>query len=377
MSARRSLTFRFLAAQLLVVAASLSAAVVVAWVAGPPIFHEHLVMAGHREGSAELLHAEQAYRDTTLLVLGVALGSAVVCALAVSAFCARRIRRSLGQLTAAARSMASGRYDTRVPELAGGPEVGTLTGAFNTMASRLEGTEATRQRMLSDLAHELRTPVSVLSVYLDALQDGVASWDGPTKELMAGQLGRLERLVEDIHDVSRAQEARIVLERDDHPVEALLQEAAEAHSEAFATKDVTLSLEIEARTGTVEVDRQRIGQVLANLLSNALRHTPSDGHVTLRAVTSGEDHLTLLVSDTGEGIDAEHLPHLFERFYRADAARDRDHGGSGIGLAISRALVEAHGGTLRATSEGPGQGATFVVELPRRSRQGWTVPADD
>ena len=129
--------------------------------------------------------------------------------------------------------------------------------------------------------------------------------------------------------------------------------------------------------GTVEVDRRRIGQVLGNLLSNALRHTPSDGHVTLRAATSGPDRMALLVSDTGEGIDAEHLPHLFERFYRADAARDRDHGGSGIGLAISRALVEAHGGTLRATSEGPGQGATFVVELPRRSRQGWPVPADD
>lgn len=377
MSGRPGLTFRFLAAQLLVVAASLSAAVGVAWLAGPPIFHEHLVMAGHREGSAELLHAEQAYRDTTLLVLGVALGSAVVCALAVSAFCARRIRRSLGQLTTAARSMASGRYDTRVPELAGGPEVGTLTGAFNTMASRLQGTEAARQRMLSDLAHELRTPVSVLSVYLDALQDGVASWDGPTKELMAGQLGRLERLVEDINDVSWAQEGRIVLERDDHATDELLQEAAEAHREAFTTKGVTLSVDANSCLGTVEVDRRRIGQVLGNLLSNALRHTPSDGHVTLRAATSGPDRMALLVSDTGEGIDAEHLPHLFERFYRADAARDRDHGGSGIGLAISRALVEAHGGTLRATSEGPGQGATFVVELPRRSRQGWPVPADD
>jgi two-component system, OmpR family, sensor histidine kinase BaeS len=357
---------RFLAAQLLVVAASLLAAVVVAVLAGPPVFHTHLVMAGRSQGSAELAHAEQAYREANLIVLAVALGTALVCALLVSAWCSRRIRRPLDRLGAAALGMAAGRYDTRVPALGAGAEMDAVAGAFNTMAARLQGTEYTRRRMLADLAHELRTPVSVLTVYVDALQDGVTSWDRDTGELMAGQLARLGRLVEDINDVSRAQEGRLALDSTELPVDQLLAEAAETHREAYTTKGVTLAVDPGEAAGTVEVDRQRMGQVLDNLLTNALRHTPPGGTVTLRAATHRPGRLALVVADTGEGIDPEHLPQIFERFYRADTARDRDHGGSGIGLAIARALVEAHGGTLTADSDGPGRGAVFTVDLPRQ-----------
>ncbi|MEW1981840.1 ATP-binding protein [Citricoccus sp. NPDC079358] len=359
------LASRFLAAQLLVVAVSLLVALVVAVVAGPPIFHTHLLMAGRSEGSAALLHAEQAYRDANLIVLAVAVGTALVCALLISAWCARRIRRPLDQLSTAALAMAGGSYDTRVPPLEAGTEVDAVAGAFNTMASRLERTETTRRRMLSDLAHELRTPVSVLTVYVDALQDGVTSWDGPTAELMSGQLRRLGRLVEDIGDVSRTQEGHLVLDRTEVSVPGLLTEAVEPHREAFSAKGVTLAVDAGDGSGTVEVDRQRIGQVLGNLLTNALRHTPPGGTVTLRATGHRPGRLALVVADTGEGICAEHLPQIFERFYRGDTARDRDHGGSGIGLAIARALVEAHGGTLSAVSAGPGRGAVFTVDLPR------------
>jgi two-component system, OmpR family, sensor histidine kinase BaeS len=355
---------RFLAAQLLVVAVSLLAAVVVAVIAGPPIFHTHLVMAGRAQGSAELVHAEQAYREANLIVLGVALGTALVCALLVSAWCSRRIRRPLDRLGSAALGMASGRYDIRVPPLGAGAEVEAVAGAFNTMATRLEHTEDTRRRMLSDLAHELRTPVSVLTVYLDALQDGVATWDQDTGELMAGQLRRLGRLVEDIHDVSRAQEGRMILDRAELAVDELFAEATEAHAEAFTAKGVSLRVEV-ADVGTAEVDRQRLGQVLGNLLTNALRHTPPGGTVTLGATAHRPGRLALTVTDTGDGIADEHLPQIFERFYRGDTARDRDHGGSGVGLAIARALVEAHGGTLAAASDGPGRGAVFTVDLPR------------
>ncbi|GAB2603622.1 HAMP domain-containing sensor histidine kinase [Kocuria himachalensis] len=363
----RGLASRFLAAQLLVVAASLAAAVVVASVAGPPIFHEHLIMAGHAESSPELLHVEQAYRDTNLITLGVALGTALICALVVSAWCSRRLRAPLERLTEAAQGMARGRYDTRVPAMGAGAEVDALASSFNTMAARLERTEDTRRRMLSDLVHEMRTPISVLAVYLEALQDGVTHWDEATGELMTDQLGRLTRLVEDINDVSRAEEGRIDLDRTEHPVGELVRAAVEAHREAYAAKGVNLTVDADHDAGIVEVDRQRMGQVLGNLLTNALRHTPPGGTVTVRATTHGPRRLTLVVADTGDGIPGEHLPQVFERFWRGDTARDRDHGGSGIGLTISKALVEAHGGTLTATSPGPGQGAIFTVELPGHS----------
>ncbi|QCU79746.1 HAMP domain-containing histidine kinase (plasmid) [Citricoccus sp. SGAir0253] len=358
---------RFLAAELLVVAVSLLAAVAVAVVAGPPIFQAHLLMAGSSEGSAELIHAMRAYREANLIVWAVALGTALVCASLVSAWCSRRIRRSLDRLGAAALDMAAGHYDTRVPPLGAGAEVDAVAGAFNTMATRLEHTEDTRRQMLSDLAHELRTPVSVLTVYVDALTDGVISWDDEAGELMSGQLRRLGRLIEDISDVSRAQEGHLVLDRTELAVNELLAEAAETHHEAYTAKGVTLQVD-PGNTGTVTVDRHRLGQVLGHLLTNALRHTPPGGTVTLRATAPRPGRLAVTVVDTGEGIAPEHLPQIFERFYRGDTARDRDQGGAGIGLAIARALVEAHGGTMVAASTGPGHGAAFTVDLPRQPR---------
>ncbi|MGQ1840205.1 HAMP domain-containing sensor histidine kinase [Kocuria turfanensis] len=364
----RGLASRFFLAQAIVVAASILAAAVVASLAGPAIFHEHLIMAGHAENSPELLHVEQAYRDTNLITLGVALGTAAVCAATVTWFFTRRLQRPLAALTQAAQGMARGRYDTRVPALSAGTEVDAVATSFNTMATRLQRTEDTRRRMLSDLAHEMRTPISVLTVYCEALQDGVAHWDDATGELMTDQLARLTRLVEDIHDVSRAEEGRIDLDRTAQPVDELLHAAVEAHREAYAAKGVNLVLDAQDTAGVVEVDRQRMGQVLGNLLTNALRHIPPGDTVTVRATAHGPHRLALVVADTGDGIAAEDLPQVFERFWRGDTARDRDHGGSGIGLTISRALVEAHGGTLTVSSPGPGAGAVFTVELPRHTQ---------
>nr|WP_221243435.1 HAMP domain-containing sensor histidine kinase [Micrococcus sp. TA1] len=353
---------RFFLAQLLVVAASVLAAVVAASLAGPPLFHEHLAQAGAGHDAAQVLHVEQAYRATNFWTLGVALATALICCLVLTWYVARRIQTPIHALTQAAQAMAGGRYDTRVPAMGAGTEVEDLAGSFNTMAERLERIEDTRRRMLSDLAHELRTPVSVLTVYHEALQDGVSHWDEPTGELMGEQLARLTRLVEDINDVSRAEEGRIELNRTVEPVAGLLHAAAEAHREAYTAKGVTLALDADPGLA-VDVDRQRMGQVLGNLLTNALRHTPAGGRVSLQA-RQGPSGVRLRVTDTGEGISPEHLPHIFERFYRGDTARDRDHGGSGVGLAISRALVQAHGGSLTATSTGPGTGATFTIDLP-------------
>lgn len=374
---QRGLAARFFLAQAAVVAASILAAVVVASVAGPPIFRQHLVRVGTTYDPVQLMHAERAYHATNLWILGVALTTALVCAAAVTTVLTRRIQRPLAALTEAARGTARGHYDSRVPALGAGTEVDALTASFNAMAERLEGTEDIRRRMLSDLAHEMRTPISVLTVYIEALQDGVARWDEPTGELMAGQLARLTRLVDDIDDVSRAEEGRMVLEHTVVPVRELLRTAAETQREAYEAKGVALVLE-EATDAALSVDRQRMGQVLGNLLSNALRHTPPGGTVALRAAVQGRGRVALQVADTGDGIAAEHLPHVFERFYRGDTARDRDSGGSGIGLTISRALVEAHGGALVADSAGAGAGAVFTVELPAHRHTGSTaasVPA--
>lgn len=355
----KGLAATFFFAQILVLAVSVLVAVLVASVVGPPLFHEHLNQANGGHDTTQMLHVEQAYAAANIWTLGLALAAALVSCLVLTWYVARRIQKPIQALTQAANAMAGGQYDIRVPAVGAGTEVEDLARSFNTMATQLERTEDTRRRMLSDLAHELRTPVSILSIYQEALQDGVSHWDESTGKVMSDQLARLTRLVEDINDVSRAEEGRIELERASEDVASLLQSAAEAQRETYGAREV--ALEVDADTGlAVWVDRQRIGQVLGNLLTNALRHTPAGGTVILRARTSKSGTL-IEVRDNGEGIAPEHLPHIFERFYRGDTARDRDHGGSGVGLAISRALVQAHGGTLTATSTGAG--AVFVIEL--------------
>ena len=356
------LAARLFATQLIVVAASLLGAVAVATLAGPPLFHEHLELAGIPGGSSELFHVEQAYRDANLITLAVALSTGLACALLASFLLSRTIRTPLEQLTAAAAEVAHGNYDVRVPVLGAGVELDSLARAFNMMADQLTRTEETRRRILSDLAHEMSTPVSVLSVYLEGLQDEVVEWNPTTDAVMAEQLARLTRLVEDIDDVSRAEEGRIDLDPAPLPLADLLETCAAAVRENYAAKGVTLTTAADA--DVLIADRQRLAQVLDNLLSNALRHTPPKGTVSLTA-TGTSDTVLIRVTDTGDGMTADQLTHIFERFYRGDTARDRDHGGSGIGLTISHALIAAHGGTLTASSAGPGHGSEFTIELPR------------
>ena len=358
------LTFRFLAAQVLVVVISLLVAAAVATMVGPTLFHDHMLMTGQEDPSLELFHAEQAYRDANLITLAVALPTALISALLASLWLSRRLRTPLQNLTRAATSLTAGNYRIRVPAGEAGPEVTTLAHAFNTMADRLEHTEQVRRQMLSDLAHEMGTPLSVLTVYLDGLQDGVVDWNNATHTIMADQLTRLTRLMENIDDVSRAQEHRIDLDLAEEGLGDLLHTAAAAAGEAYADKGVDLQVETITDTARVLVDRQRFGQVMSNLLSNALRHTPAGGQVRISVHRQGASTALIHVADDGEGIPPGQLGHIFERFYRGDAARSRDNGGAGIGLTISKALIEAHGGTLTATSPGPGGGAVFALRLP-------------
>jgi two-component system sensor histidine kinase BaeS len=359
---RLGLAGRLFLAQMLVVVIGIIAVGLVAAAVGPPIFHEHLRRAGQMPADASG-HVEQAYVSASAVSLGVALIVALAAALTVSAYLARRVAQPVAAVAGAAADVAGGRYTVRVPAAHLGRDFDTLTGAFNLMAGRLEAVEATRRQMLADLAHEMRTPLATLEAYLEAAEDGVAVPDEDAVAVMRTQTVRLRRLAEDISAVSRAEENQLDLRPRRVAAADLVAAAVNAARAHYAAKDVALRYQVSDRLPDVLADPDRIGQVLANLLENALRHTPPAGAVTVHARATGGG-VQLSVADTGEGIPAEHLPHLFERFYRADTARDRSQGGSGIGLAVVRAVVTAHGGQVEAASGGPGAGATFTVTLP-------------
>jgi signal transduction histidine kinase len=353
---------RLLLAQALVLVAGALTIWLVASAVGPSIFHEHLEQAGVAHSEEETQHVEEAFASALLISVSVALVAAVTAALAVSWYFSRRIQRSIGHVAEASAQIAAGRYDTHVDDPGLGTEFATLAGTYNRLADRLEATEATRRQMLADLSHEMRTPLATIDAHLEALEDGVRHLDSDTVTVLRSSTRRLRRLAEDIGAVSHAEEGNLRL--DPRPVDAttIAATAADAARDRYESKGVRLDVDLHP-AGRVNVDPDRIGQVLGNLIDNALRHTASGGSVTVSC--RRVDHwVEYAVADTGEGIAAEHLPHLFDRFYRVDTARDRTHGGSGIGLAIAKALIEAHGGGIFATSAGSGHGSTFTVRLP-------------
>ena len=362
---RPGLAARLLIAQTLVALAGAATLWVIAAAVGPTIFHDHLRSAVGHVNAETSRHVEDAFRSASALSIAIALAASMVAALAVSAYLSRRIAAPVVRLAAAARGVAAGHRGVRVdtPEL--GAEFADLTAAFNAMAEQLESVEGTRRRLLADLAHEMRTPIATLDAYVEALEDGVVVVDAETVAVLRTQTARLGRLAEDVTAVSRAEEHQLDLRPQTVSPGDLVRSAVTAFGDRYAEKGVTLEAISDDGLPSVRVDPERLGQVLGNLLDNALRHTPAGGRVTIVArAAAGEPMVELVVHDTGEGIPAEHLPHVFERFYRVDRARDRAHGGSGIGLAIAKALVEAHAGTVTVDSAGSDQGATFTVRLP-------------
>lgn len=362
-AARWGLASRFLAAIVVVVLVASATAWVVAVAIGPVIFHEH--MSTSAAGPAVVAHAEEAFRTASALALALALLVALGTSIAVSLFVARRIARSLAPVTAATRRVAAGDHSARVPTAGMGAEFDALVAGFNTMAGDLARVESTRTRMLADLAHEMRTPVATLDGYLEAILDGVQQADEATVTMLRDQVARLARLAQDITLVTTAEEGRLSMSREPVAVTGLVDSAAAQAAAAYAQRGVELEVHVaeEAVDAVVEADAVRLGQVLTNLLDNALRHTPPGGRVELGVEREG-DAVRVRVCDDGEGIPAEHLPFVFDRFYRVDAARDRAHGGSGVGLAIAKAITRAHGGSVSVASDGPGRGADFTLTLP-------------
>jgi two-component system sensor histidine kinase BaeS len=358
------LATRLFAAQALIVLAGAVTMVLVAFSVAPGLFRTHVRQAVGPVSPTLAHHLDEALARALLLSLGVAVVAALLTTLAVSAFITRRLTRPVQEAAAAAVQIAAGAYGARIPQSRLGAEFATLDNAFNRMAATLEDTERRRRELLADLAHELRTPIATVDSFLEGIEDGVIPATGATWRTMREQTGRLRRLADDVEVVSRAEERQADLRLRPVDLREVVDQASRAASAAFRDKGVALKRYGESAGAQVEADPDRLREVLDNLLTNALRHTAPGGTVTV-TTTMTVHTVGFVVADEGEGISAEHLPHLFDRFYRADPARARASGGSGIGLSIARALVEAHGGRITAHSDGPGRGARFTVTIPR------------
>jgi len=285
--------------------------------------------------------------------------AATVGALLLGAFLARTLARPIGELTAATQRIARGELGLQVP-VRTHDELGKLASSFNSMSADLEKASRLRRQMTADIAHDLRTPLSVILGYTEALSDGKLQATPAIAATLHQEALHLNHLIDDLRTLSLADAGELPLYRDWIAPGALLERAVAAYGMQAEQQGITLRTEIAAGLPSVKVDAQRMAQVLGNLVSNALRHTPAGGEVTLSA--SQEDGVVLLsVHDTGDGIPPEDLPHIFERFYRGDQAR-QSFGASGLGLSIAKSIVEAHGGSLTVASA-TGQGSTFTVRL--------------
>jgi signal transduction histidine kinase len=359
------LATRLFAAQTLIVVAGAVTLVLVAVVVAPGLFRDHLTQAIGPLSDEMAHHLDEALARALLLSLAIAVAAALLTTLGVSWFITRRLTRPITDMATAATRIADGDYHARVPASRLGSEFAALDHAFNRMAITLEQTERRRRELLADVAHELRTPLSTVDSFLEGIEDGVVPSGPDTWRTLREQTARLRHLVDDIDTVSRAEERQLDLHSQPVGVDEAIDAAARAATAAFAAKGVRLEHRPSPAPATAEADPDRLREILDNLLTNALRHTPPGGTVSLTSNTT-PGKVTIVVADTGEGIAATHLPHIFDRFYRADPARNRATGGTGIGLTIARALAQAQGGDLDAASEGVGKGATFTLILPTR-----------
>ncbi|MCA1782944.1 MAG: sensor histidine kinase [Dermatophilaceae bacterium] len=305
------------------------------------------------------------------LAWGVAVG--VGAAAVIGALAAYRLTRPLDALGDATRQLATGHYDVDVPR-PGTKELDDLAEDVRSLGLSLAETESRRIRLLGEVAHEMRTPLTVVDGYVEGMIDGVLPADDATLSLLSSEMRRLRRLANDLSSLSRAEEGRLAISIRAADLRDIVRQAVERLRPQAEDGDVELTLGIPDHAVPAAVDPDRIAQVVTNVVGNALRATGPHGAVTISLATRG-DSAVLSVSDTGEGLDPADLERVFERFYRVPGRRRTEAGsgdeGSGIGLTISRRITEAHGGSLEAASAGRGRGSTFTMTLPvHRPRPG-------
>ncbi len=358
---RLSLRLRLLLAFLVVIAAALGTVGVAVLLVGPGYFAEAMGhLPGDPIGAAMDEATRAAFGDAMRQALAAASLIAVVAAAVVSFAVAGRIVRPITALAAAARRIAGGHYAERVP-VEEDDEIGLLAGSFNEMAASLEATERRRVQLVGDVAHELRTPLATLDGYLEGLEDGVVAPDHATWRLLRGETARLTRLVTDLSELWRAEAHQVPLRIEPVDAVALARDVADR----FVPLAGSRPIEVSAPDGPVlaAADHDRLAQIVSNFLANAVRHGPDGAPIRVTVARVG-GRVRISVADEGPGLTPDQLEAVFERFYRVDASRSRALGGSGIGLAIVRALAEAMDGRAWAESAGSGMGATFRVEVP-------------
>jgi two-component system, OmpR family, sensor histidine kinase BaeS len=325
-----------------------------------------IVVQGRRVGTVQvgltasgLGAADNVLRTALLRAIAGTAGLAALLALIAGLGVARRITRPVNRLIIVTRAMARGDRSARAGKVSGPGELRELAAAFDQMADTLDREDKIRRDLVASVAHELRTPVAVLQAGHEALLDGVIEATPDELGSLRDEVLRLARMVDDLQTMAAADAAGLQLTRAHHDLAGIATAAADSLSRQFEAASVTLDRELASTP--VVADERWLHQVVTNLLGNALKFTPADGRVTVRTKQDGSDAV-LTVSDTGVGIPASELPHVFERFWRGRAAAGTS--GSGIGLAIAAELARAHGGTLTADSQ-PGKGTTLTLRLPR------------
>lgn len=363
MARSRRLRTRLLLANLIVIFAALGSVFVAVSLVGSGYFaqamgHSPTDPQGQLMDAATLAAFQEAMRTALAAATLIGLGAALVVSLAISL----RIARPITRLAGAAHRVAAGNYAERVP-IEGQDEIADLGASFNVMAGSLEATERRRLQLVGDVAHELRTPLATLDGYLEGLQDEVVAPTHETWRLLRAETARLTRLVNDLQELWRAEAHQLPLRMEVVDVAPVLQAVVERSRRVATERSIEIRLELGDGAPHARVDPDRLAQIFDNYLSNAIRYSPAGSTVTV-TLKPGHDGPVVSVHDQGPGLTPEQRSQLFERFYRVDPSRSRALGGSGVGLAIVRALAEAMGGRVWVESAGPGHGSTFLVALP-------------
>ena len=374
---RRRLRWKLFLSYLAVVLVGAVVLIAAVEFAVPSAFARHLATVETFEGADHVMldgsghmiddlftNFRTAVTEATLIALTVA----TLIAVAISALISQRVIAPVRDMMHASRQIAQGNYGRRVSLPANRPvtdldEMGQLAHSFNQMAAQLEESDTLRRQLIGDVTHELTTPLTVIKGSMEGLIDGVLPSEPETFQQVYHEAARLQRLVTDLQELSRVEAGTYELHTQPVDLAALTSSVTNRLRRQYEDKGVQLNVHLPPGLLMAEADPDRISQVLINLIGNALQYTPAGGQVdvTVRRKNNGA---LFTIADTGVGFAAEHLPHLFTRFYRADKSRARSSGGSGIGLTIARHLVEAHGGQIWAESAGLGQGSQFIFLLP-------------
>jgi histidine kinase len=352
---------------ILITAASLSV---------PAAFERHMASMNeimnnaNAMGNNQQMQSELFSQYTTAVYEAVTYAAlaALIAAILASFFISRQVVTPMLHMMSLSQRIAEGEYQERLA-LPGGQqadqtdELGQLALRFNQMADKLEKTETMRRQLIGDVTHELRTPLTAVKGYLEGLMDGVLPADPETYEQIHSEIDRLQRLVNDLQELSRVEAGAIQLNLAPVPPERLIERIQSTLGRQFEDKNIQLVTDVETGLPNLFVDKDRIIQVLTNLAGNALQYTPNGGKVSI-SVRREKSEILFAVKDTGIGISTEQLTFIFNRFYRTDKSRNRASGGSGIGLTIAKALVQAHQGKIWAESNGEGKGSTFSFLIP-------------